>query len=38
MKKSTERRLFQYALKYKKGIIIGLICLVIAVALELAGI
>lgn len=37
MKKSTERRLFQYALKYKKGIIIGLICLVIAVALELAG-
>ncbi|MFD1452013.1 MULTISPECIES: ABC transporter ATP-binding protein [Oceanobacillus] len=37
MKKSTEQRLFQYALKYKKGIIIGLICLVIAVALELAG-
>ncbi|MCT1903155.1 ABC transporter ATP-binding protein [Oceanobacillus sojae] len=37
MKKSTERRLFQYALKYKKGIIIGLVCLVIAVALELAG-
>ncbi|GIO21591.1 ABC transporter ATP-binding protein [Oceanobacillus sp. J11TS1] len=35
--KSTEKRLFQYALKYKKGIIIGLICLIIAVALELAG-
>ncbi|WP_152654925.1 ABC transporter ATP-binding protein [Oceanobacillus sp. CFH 90083] len=35
--KSTERRLFLYALKYKKGIIIGLICLMIAVALELAG-
>ncbi|MFD1414229.1 ABC transporter ATP-binding protein [Oceanobacillus jeddahense] len=37
MMKSTEKRLFQYALKYKKGIIIGLICLIIAVALELAG-
>ncbi|GAA0338090.1 ABC transporter ATP-binding protein [Oceanobacillus oncorhynchi subsp. oncorhynchi] len=35
--KSTERRLFQYALKYKKGIILGLVCLMIAVALELAG-
>ncbi|MFD1849963.1 ABC transporter ATP-binding protein [Oceanobacillus bengalensis] len=38
MKKvSTEKRLFQYALSYKKGIIIGLVCLIIAVALELAG-
>lgn len=36
-KKSTERRLFQYALHYKKGIFIGLICLAIAVTLELAG-
>lgn len=35
--KHTERRLFQYALKYKKGIIFGLVCLMIAVALELAG-
>lgn len=35
--KSTEKRLFQYALKYKKGIIIGITCLMIAVALELAG-
>lgn len=36
-KRSTERRLFDYALHYKKGIMIGLICLSIAVALELAG-
>lgn len=35
--KSTEKRLFQYALKYKRGILIGLACLIIAVALELAG-
>ncbi|WP_121604833.1 ABC transporter ATP-binding protein [Virgibacillus sp. Bac332] len=34
---TTERRLFSYALRFKKGIIIGLICLVIAVSLELAG-
>ncbi|MHA6251603.1 ABC transporter ATP-binding protein [Oceanobacillus sp. CAU 1775] len=36
-KPSTEKRLIQYALQYKKGIIIGIICLMIAVALELAG-
>ncbi|MEI3598924.1 MULTISPECIES: ABC transporter ATP-binding protein [unclassified Oceanobacillus] len=36
-KPSTERRLFRYALHYKKGILIGLICLAIAVTLELAG-
>lgn len=36
-KQSTERRLVQYALQYKKGIIIGLLCLSIAVTLELAG-
>ncbi|RDW18155.1 multidrug ABC transporter permease [Oceanobacillus arenosus] len=37
MKPTTEKRLFQYALQFKKGIIIGLICLMVAVALELAG-
>ncbi|WP_337019786.1 ABC transporter ATP-binding protein, partial [Oceanobacillus massiliensis] len=37
MKPSTEKRLFQYALNYKKGILIGLFCLTIAVVLELAG-
>ncbi|RKQ28641.1 ABC transporter ATP-binding protein [Oceanobacillus halophilus] len=37
MKPSTEKRLYQYALHYKKGILIGLVCLVIAVVLELAG-
>ncbi|PAV29817.1 multidrug ABC transporter permease [Virgibacillus profundi] len=37
MKRSTERRLFDYALHYKKGILIGMACLIIAVALELAG-
>lgn len=36
-KASTEKRLFLYALHYKRAIIIGLICLIIAVALELAG-
>lgn len=36
-KPSTEKRLFQYALSFKKTIIIGLICLTIAVALELTG-
>ena len=36
-KPSTEKRLFNYALHYKKGIIIGLFCLMIAVAMELAG-
>lgn len=36
-KASTEKRLFQYALYCKRSIIIGLVCLIIAVALELAG-
>ncbi|SEQ39921.1 ATP-binding cassette, subfamily B [Virgibacillus subterraneus] len=36
-KSSTEKRLFQYALHFKKGILIGLACLIVAVALELAG-
>ncbi|QHE51211.1 ABC transporter ATP-binding protein [Pontibacillus sp. HMF3514] len=36
-KPSTEKRLLQYALSFKKTIIIGLICLTIAVALELTG-
>ncbi|MBM7551191.1 ABC transporter ATP-binding protein [Thalassobacillus pellis] len=37
MKGSTERKLFQYAWKFRKSIGIGLICLIIAVALELTG-
>ncbi|MCT2535779.1 ABC transporter ATP-binding protein/permease [Aquibacillus koreensis] len=37
MNGSTEKRLFQYALSYKKTIIIGLLCLLVAVSLELAG-
>ncbi|WP_345243293.1 ABC transporter ATP-binding protein [Pontibacillus salipaludis] len=37
MKPSTEKRLFQYALTSKKTILIGLLCLAIAVALELTG-
>ncbi|SER91045.1 ATP-binding cassette, subfamily B [Gracilibacillus ureilyticus] len=38
MKKvTTEKRLFQYAMNYKKTIIIGLVCLMFAVALELSG-
>lgn len=37
MKQTTERRLFQYAWLFKKGIIIAIICLIIATALELAG-
>jgi len=37
MKRTTERRLTEYALKYKKGIIIGILCLMIAVGLELMG-
>src|SRR5690554_285524 len=36
-KKTTERRLFHYALNFKKTIIIGLVCLMISVALELTG-
>ncbi|WP_100011362.1 ABC transporter ATP-binding protein [Lentibacillus sediminis] len=34
---STEKRLFRYAGLYKKGILTGIICLIIATALELAG-
>ncbi|QAS51774.1 ABC transporter ATP-binding protein [Halobacillus litoralis] len=37
MKTSTERKLFQYAWKFRRNILIGLICLVVAVALELTG-
>lgn len=37
MKQSTEKRLVGYALQFKKSIIIGLVCLMIAVCLELAG-
>ncbi|MYL51083.1 ATP-binding cassette domain-containing protein [Halobacillus litoralis] len=37
MKKSTERQLFQYAWLFRKRIFIGLVCLIIAVALELTG-
>ncbi|UOR13285.1 ABC transporter ATP-binding protein [Halobacillus amylolyticus] len=36
-KPSTERRLLNFALLYKKSILIGLVCLIIAVALELTG-
>ncbi|MFD2208317.1 ABC transporter ATP-binding protein [Virgibacillus halophilus] len=36
-KKTTEKRLLQYAMQFKKGILIGIVCLVIATALELAG-
>lgn len=34
---STEKRLVAYAFPFKKQILIGLLCLIIAVALELAG-
>lgn len=37
MKVSTERRLFQYAWLFKKSIMIAIICLIIATAMELAG-
>src|SRR5699024_7070989 len=37
MKSSTERRLLKYAWTFKKGIIVGIICLMIAVIFELAG-
>src|SRR5690625_1972661 len=37
MKRSTERRLISYAWLFKRGIIIGIICLMIAVGLELMG-
>lgn len=36
-KQTTEKRLFGYALNFKKTILIGLFCLTIAVALELTG-
>ncbi|MBH0228638.1 ABC transporter ATP-binding protein [Halobacillus yeomjeoni] len=35
--KTTERRLFDYAWNYRKNISIGLLCLIIAVSLELTG-
>lgn len=34
---TTEKRLFQYALTFKKGILIGIIFLMIATGMELAG-
>lgn len=34
---STEKRLVEYAMQFKKTIFIGLFCLIIAVALELTG-
>lgn len=37
MEQASEKRLLQYLLTVKKPIILGLICLVIAVALELVG-
>src|SRR5699024_10948491 len=37
MKNSTEKRLFRYAMQYKKGISLGSVCLMVATALELAG-
>ncbi|WP_431800355.1 ABC transporter ATP-binding protein [Halobacillus andaensis] len=37
MAQSTERKLFQYAFTFKRNIMIGLICLIAAVALELTG-
>lgn len=36
-KSTTERRLLRYAWQFKKGILIGIACLIVAVALELAG-
>lgn len=37
MQGSTEKRLMNYALLFKKGIILGIVCLIVATALELAG-
>lgn len=34
---STEKRLLQYAWQFKRGILIGIACLIVAVTLELAG-
>ncbi|MFD2042824.1 ABC transporter ATP-binding protein [Ornithinibacillus salinisoli] len=36
-KRSTERRLLQYAWQFKRGILFGILCLIIATSLELAG-
>ncbi|WP_066187965.1 ABC transporter ATP-binding protein [Gracilibacillus timonensis] len=36
-KQTTEKRLFRYALYFKKTIMIGLVCLIFAVGLELSG-
>ncbi|SES68391.1 ATP-binding cassette, subfamily B [Oceanobacillus limi] len=36
-RRSTERRLLDYAWQFKRGILFGIVCLVIATALELAG-
>lgn len=37
METSTEKRLVQYAWQFKRGILIGIACLIVAVTLELAG-
>ncbi|MFD1017630.1 ABC transporter ATP-binding protein [Thalassobacillus hwangdonensis] len=37
MKGTTERKLFNYAWDFKKPILLGLVCLIIAVGLELTG-
>lgn len=37
VKQTTERRLIRYALLFKKGILLGIFCLMIATALELSG-
>lgn len=37
MRQSTEGRLFHYAWLFKKGIMVAIVCLIIATALELAG-
>lgn len=37
MKSSAEKRLLKYAWSFKKGIMIGIFCLMLAVVLELAG-
>ncbi|MEN1970438.1 ABC transporter ATP-binding protein [Lentibacillus sp. N15] len=36
-KQTTEKRLVGYALQFKRSIVIGLVCLIIAVGMELAG-
>lgn len=37
MKPSTEKRLFLYAWQFKRGIALGIVFLMLATALELAG-